>query len=536
MNFIKSNLSKQTTVQKNTEIPRKDKEDTNKHQLKVKKITFPYIKSSHSRQMNINTTKQLKNQKINLIPSSSSSSILLILTSKAVCLLEIFQYLRIEELYKCILINKKIYNLILNSDEIWYNHYISLLQSKTKCELMNQELKYYNEVRKLILKKKVDAVEFIKKGFSNIISKFKYDFINNPYFVSSHLFSKIELCNYINVDFNDYSKNKHQLINGNLKKISYKLNPVLTYMHSGVNTSDYSKKKDISSKFFVSSSSQICFFLYSDLSSDNCNNKISIKNLEKISISHEILHKNKVVTNLKNIYSSILNTKTIVKVINNNSNKIYSVYYIKSSFLYIITFKEYKSSNEIIIMMYLSLPKCRTIELLNINLFKIPLLYSINHENICFDNRLSQYDCSCLIIIKSLKNIYFNIPLRKLDFQKNESSFSFCVDLSSHPIREKPLFSIEYNGIYEEYDNLLILDICLMNNHGSHIICNSLPMIIKQVDSKEDFIQYELEDINSKIYICEIESIGSYKIEFLFLERQSSEYKFFIKNFGIKIF
>ena len=403
----------------------------------MKKATIKTINSKKILNNNNNVIKItqdiknniLQNEKVNIKPLTSTSLI------KDNSLYPIILFLDLKSIYNFMLVNKRFFNVINSSDELWYNVYC-IREKKKKTTLPTYEQHCGNW----------------KKEFSSIIKN-------------------LVLKNYENLKKNFLLKNKKKF---NKKDHFYLQNNIYNHLKP---------------TFLIQINETFLPVTYT----------LQHGNLTAVNIFYQFNEKeNKTKNDIKKIKILLTDQKygifgRIVKEYDNISkinfqsnehekyfNKYCTIFY-KDEFI-ISTLKTGK-----LYFLNISLTVCKLSEIL------FPFIKNFHKKNINYLTNLNGdielYDFSLLINIRSYKDMFFSVVDTNCNFKEVDEKSGleinkkiteyYYINDYRQTINKSVSFDVKTLMLNDKIQNFLIMDISLLSYNGDHILCETKPLFLK---------------------------------------------------------
>jgi len=403
----------------------------------MKKATIKTINSKKILNNNNNVikiTQDIKNnilqtEKVNIKPLTSTSLI------KDNSLYPIILFLDLKSIYNFMLVNKRFFNVINSSDELWYNVYC-IREKKKKINLPSYDQHCGNW----------------KKEFSSIIKN-------------------LVLKNYENLKKNFLLKNKKKF---NKKDHFYLQNNIYNHLKP---------------TFLIQINETFLPVTYT----------LQHGNLTAVNIFYQFNEKeNKTKNDIKKIKILLTDQKygifgRIVKEYDNISkinfqsnehekyfNKYCTIFY-KDEFI-ISTLKTGK-----LYFLNISLTVCKLSEIL------FPFIKNFHKKNINYLTNLNGdielYDFSLLINIRSYKDMFFSVVDTNCNFKEVDEKSGleinkkiteyYYINDYRQTINKSVSFDVKTLMLNDKIQNFLIMDISLLSYNGDHILCETKPLFLK---------------------------------------------------------
>ena len=403
----------------------------------MKKATIKTINSKKILNNNNNVikiTQDIKNnilqtEKVNIKPLTSTSLI------KDNSLYPIILFLDLKSIYNFMLVNKRFFNVINSSDELWYNVYC-IREKKKKINLPSYDQHCGNW----------------KKEFSSIIKN-------------------LVLKNYENLKKNFLLKNKKKF---NKKDHFYLQNNIYNHLKP---------------TFLIQINETFLPVTYT----------LQHGNLTAVNIFYQFNEKeNKTKNDIKKIKILLTDQKygifgRIVKEYDNISkinfqsnehekyfNKYCTIFY-KDEFI-ISTLKTGK-----LYFLNISLTVCKLSEIL------FPFIKNFHKKNINYLTNLNGdielYDFSLLINIRSYKDMFFSVVDTNCNFKEVDEKSGleinkkiteyYYINNYRQTINKSVSFDVKTLMLNDKIQNFLIMDISLLSYNGDHILCETKPLFLK---------------------------------------------------------
>lgn len=401
--------------------------------------------------------------------------------NKQIYLSLIIEFSELKDLFNLMLTSKAWNFSIQTNNYSWYVRFLKL--SGTKITEYEDHIKYKEKLCSIIKALTTEIDNKNRAKFKKTIDRFKYDLLNNPYFYSTHIFSKFKISYEV-------------LLNGERLKVK------LIKSSSGEDSSHINLLADIS-----------CL----NISLQQIRDLVVLSTDSQLRIKKAIVHQ----VSFDNSLKQLIRYDSISKV-----NNIY--YYCR---ILLITFKEFSMRNEKVYLLSISIPKCVVCDVFNNQKLKLQALHCLNHGQVKFQSQISQYENSLLLLFRSYTQTFFNVCIRKVDFKVLEHlgkiKYYFKYN-SDYIIQNKPYFEMSSFGIIDKVSNMFLVDITLLNDHGTHIVCSTSPVILEEVKQNsnfefQEFIHFKAQAVFSNVkltlFFAEAkQELNEFKLTFLELE------------------
>lgn len=395
----------------------------------------------------------------------------------------IILFLDLKSIYNFMLVNKRFFNVINTSDELWYNVYC-IREKKKKLNSYSYD----------------DHRGNWKKEFLLIIKK---------------LVTK----NYDNLKKNYLLKNKKKF---NKKDHFYLQNNI--YQHLESSFTIQINDKILPSTYTLQHGNLTSVNIFYQFSEKENKTKNDINKIKILFTSHKYGIYGRIVKEYDNINQINFKCNEHEKYF----NKYCTIYY-KDEFI-ISTLKTGK-----LYFINITLIICKLCEVL------FPFIKNFHKKNIDYltnlNGEIELYDFSLFISLRSYKDMFFSIVDTNCNFKEVDEKSGLEIDKKNiefyyindyrQTINKSVSFDVKTLMLNDKIENFLIMDISLLSYNGDHILCESKPLFLKNEKVKiilnDPSINYIGKIIDSR-----------YNITFKFLfNKKTNEYSLDYTEFRI---
>ena len=403
----------------------------------MKKATIKTINSKKILNNNNNVikiTQDIKNnilqtEKVNIKPLTSTSLI------KDNSLYPIILFLDLKSIYNFMLVNKRFFNVINSSDELWYNVYC-IREKKKKINLPSYDQHCGNW----------------KKEFSSIIKN-------------------LVLKNYENLKKNFLLKNKKKF---NKKDHFYLQNNI--YNHLKPTFLIQINETFLPVTYTLQHGNLTAVNIFYQFNEKENKTKNDIKKIKILLTAQKYGIFGRIVKEYDNISKINFQSNEHEKYF----NKYCTIFY-KDEFI-ISTLKTGK-----LYFLNISLTVCKLSEIL------FPFIKNFHKKNINYLTNLNGdielYDFSLLINIRSYKDMFFSVVDTNCNFKEVDEKSGleinkkitkyYYINDYRQTINKSVSFDVKTLMLNDKIENFLIMDISLLSYNGDHILCEIKPLFLK---------------------------------------------------------